>query len=81
MNIYKSQILSRKKTKQNLDTHSFELIKKRNTMDDFICCPICFEAYDDKVCAPLLLTHVIIEANERKESANNYSSRPNSSLI
>jgi hypothetical protein len=31
------------------------LNKKRNIMDDFISCPICFEAYDAKVCAPLLL--------------------------
>ena len=42
-------------------------------MDDFIYCPICFEAYDDKVCAPLLLNACnYIETNERKESANNY---------
>ena len=51
-------------------------------MDDFICCPICFEAYDDKLCAPLLLNACnYIETNERKESANNYNSRPNSSPI
>jgi hypothetical protein len=51
-------------------------------MDDFICYPICFEAYDDKVCAPLLLNACnYIETNERKESANIYISRPNSSPI
>ncbi len=45
-------------------------------MDDFICCPICFEAYDDKLCAPLLLNACNYkETNERKESANIYNSK------